>query len=250
MWRWAASVLVALSLTSGGGHLRAARAAEQVDLLLVLAADVSRSIDDQKFELERRGYAAALSDPRVLQAIAAGPHGSIAIAFVEWAGANSQKLLIDWTLVRSVEDTKVFTSRLLEQPRSFADRTAIGAGIDFARAQFARAPYTSDRRVIDVSGDGTNNSGRDVRSARDEAVSNEVTTINGLVIFSDAPIPYNPEHTNPPGGLDNYYRENVIGGTNAFVMAAENFDSFGRSIVAKLIREISATPSSDRNSHG
>ena len=140
MWRWAASVLVALSLIFGGGHVGAARAAEQVDLLLVLAADVSRSIDDQKFELERRGYAAALSDPRVLQAIAAGPHGSIAVAFVEWAGANSQKLLIDWTLVRSAEDTKVFTSRLLEQPRSFADRTAIGAGIDFARAQFAGPP--------------------------------------------------------------------------------------------------------------
>jgi hypothetical protein len=104
--------------------------------------------------------------------------------------------------------------------------------------------------VIDVSGDGTNNSGRDVRSARDEAVSNEVTTINGLVIFSDAPIPYNPEHTNPPGGLDNYYRENVIGGTNAFVMAAENFESFGRSIVAKLIREISAAPPPARHSHG
>ena len=249
MSRWAAFVLVALSLIFGG-HLRAARAAEEVDLLLVLAADVSRSIDDQKFELERRGYAAALSDPRVLQAIAAGPRGKIAVAFVEWAGANSQKLLIDWTLVKDAQDTKVFTSRLLEQPRSFADRTAIGAGIDFARAQFARAPYSSDRRVIDVSGDGTNTSGRDVRSARDEAVSNEVTTINGLVIFSDAPIPYNPEHTNPPGGLDNYYRENVIGGTNAFVMAAENFDSFGKSIVAKLIREISSAPPPDKNSHG
>ncbi|MBV9050908.1 MAG: DUF1194 domain-containing protein, partial [Hyphomicrobiales bacterium] len=92
--------------------------------------------------------------------------------------------------------------------------------------------------------------GRDVRSARDEAVSNEVTTINGLVIFSDAPIPYNPEHTNPPGGLDNYYRENVIGGTNAFVMVAENFDSFGRSIVAKLIREISAARPSKELSPG
>ena len=206
----------------------------------MLAADVSRSIDDQKFELERRGYAAALSDPRVLQAIAAGPNGRIAIAFVEWAGANSQKLLIDWTLVRDGDDTKLFVNRLLEAPRSFADRTAIGAGIDFARAQFGRSPYASDRRVIDVSGDGTNNSGRDVRAASDDAVGNEVTTINGLVILTDTPTPYNPEHTNPPGGLENYYRENVIGGTNAFVMVAENFESFGKSIVAKLIREISA----------
>jgi Protein of unknown function (DUF1194) len=248
MSRWAALVLVALSPVLGALAISPARAADQVDLLLVLAADVSRSIDDQKFELERRGYAAALSDPKVLQAISSGPHGRIAVAFVEWAGANSQKLLIDWTLIKDAEDTRVFTSRLLESPRSFADRTAIGAGIDFARAQFAGCPYASDRRVIDVSGDGTNNSGRDVRSARDEAVGNEVTTINGLVIFSDAPIPYNPEHTNPPGGLDNYYRENVIGGTNAFVMVAENFESFGKSIVAKLIREISAVPPAQ--SHG
>ena len=240
MSRWVAAILASLALTLGPTAVPPARAAEQVDLLLVLAADVSRSIDDQKFELERRGYAAVLSDPRVLQAIAAGPNGRIAIAFVEWAGANSQKLLIDWTLVRDGNDTKLFVNRLLEAPRSFADRTAIGAGIDFARAQFARSPYASDRRVIDVSGDGTNNSGRDVRAASDDAVGNEVTTINGLVILTDTPTPYNPEHTNPPGGLENYYRENVIGGTNAFVMVAENFESFGKSIVAKLIREISA----------
>ena len=140
MSRWVAAILASLALTLGPTAVPPARAAEQVDLLLVLAADVSRSIDDQKFELERRGYAAALSDPRVLQAIAAGPNGRIAIAFVEWAGANSQKLLIDWTLVRDGNDTKLFVNRLLEAPRSFADRTAIGAGIDFARAQFARSP--------------------------------------------------------------------------------------------------------------
>src|ERR1700730_18769737 len=99
MSRWAALVLVALSLAFGAFPVLPTRAADQVDLLLVLAADVSRSIDDQKFELERRGYASALSDPTVLQAIAARPNGRIAIAFVEWAGANSQKLVIDWTLV-------------------------------------------------------------------------------------------------------------------------------------------------------
>ncbi|MFI5011288.1 MAG: DUF1194 domain-containing protein [Hyphomicrobiales bacterium] len=250
MSRWIAATLVSLSLIVGSSAGSHARAAEQVDLLLVLAADVSRSIDDQKFELERRGYAAALSDPRVLQAIASGPNGRIAIAFVEWAGANSQRLLIDWTLVRDIDDTKLFASRLLESPRSFADRTAIGAGIDFARAQFARSPYASDRRVIDVSGDGTNNSGRDVRAARDDAVGDEVTTINGLVILSTTPIPYNPEHTNPPGGLENYYRENVIGGTNAFTMVAESFDTFGKSIIAKLIREISAMPTKEDASRG
>ena len=250
MLRWFAAVLAGLSLMLGLAAVSPGQAAEQVDLLLVLAADVSRSIDDQKFELERRGYAAALSDPKVLQAISSGPNGRIAIAFVEWAGANSQKLVIDWTLVKDGNDARSIAGRLLESPRSFADRTAIGAGIDFARAQFARSPYASDRRVIDVSGDGTNNSGRDVRAARDDAIGNEVTTINGLVILSLTPIPYNPEHTNPPGGLDNYYRDNVVGGTNAFVMVAEDFESFGKSIVAKLIREISALPVDEATSHG
>jgi hypothetical protein len=240
MSRWLAAVLVALPLLFATPPK--AFAADQVDVLLVLAADVSRSIDDQKFELERRGYAAALSDPQVLQAIASGPNGRIAIAFVEWAGASSQRLLIDWTLIRNGEDSKAFASRLLESPRSFADRTAIGSGIDFARAQFARAPFVSDRHVIDVSGDGTNNSGRDVVEARDDALAADVTTINGLAILSTTPIPYNPEHTNPPGGLENYYREHVVGGTNAFVMIAEGFESFGKSIVAKLVREISALP--------
>jgi hypothetical protein len=238
MSRWVAATLISLSLMLGSSAGSNARAAEQVDLLLVLAADVSRSIDDQKFELERRGYAAALSDPKVLQAIASGPNGRIAVAFVEWAGSNSQKLVIDWTLVRDANDTRLFANRLLESPRSFADRTAIGAGIDFARAQFATSPYVSDRRVIDVSGDGTNNSGRDVRTARDDAIGNEVTTINGLVILSSTPIPYNPEHTNPPGGLDNYYRNNVTGGPGAFVMVAKDFNSFGEAIINKMIAEV------------
>ena len=104
-------------------------------------------------------------------------------------------------------------------------------------AQFERAPYEGARRTIDVSGDGTNNAGRDVTVARDEAVAKGVT-INGLVILSESPTPWNPEHTNPPGGLANYYRNNVMGGPGAFVMVAENFKSFGQAIINKLIAEI------------
>jgi hypothetical protein len=91
-----------------------------------------------------------------------------------------------------------------------------------------------------VSGDGTNNSGRDVKEARDEAVNGGVT-INGLVILSDHPLPWNPEHTNPPGGLAKYYRDNVVGGPGAFVMEAKNFDSFGQAIIAKMIAEVAQT---------
>jgi hypothetical protein len=117
------------------------------------------------------------------------------------------------------------------------DRTSISGGIEFAAAQLERAPFEGGRRTIDVSGDGTNNAGRDVRQVRDEVTAKGIV-INGLVILSERPIPWNPEHTNPPGGLEKYYRDNVIGGPGAFVMVAEGFHSFGRAIVRKMIAEI------------
>jgi len=219
----------------------AARAAEQVDLLLVLASDVSRSVDTRKFQLQREGYAAALSNPRVVEAIRSGPHGRIAICFLEWSGATSQKLVIDWTIVSDAASARKIGDQMLELPRSFADRTSISAGLEFAMSQLEHAPFEAPRRTIDVSGDGTNNSGRDIASVRDE-VLNKGVTINGLVILSDSPLPWNPEHTNPPGGLDGYYRNNVIGGAGAFVMVAENHNSFGQAIVKKMIAEIAFNP--------
>ncbi|MCX7312394.1 MAG: DUF1194 domain-containing protein [Alphaproteobacteria bacterium] len=214
-----------------------ARAAEQVDLLLVFSADVSRSIDQPKFQLQREGYAAAVSDKRVLEAITAGRNKRIAVAFVEWSGVSSQKLLIDWTLIDGADSARKFGDQLIELPRSFAERTSISGGIDFAMDVLKRSPYEAPRRTIDVSGDGTNNSGRDVGLSRDEAVASGVT-INGLVILSDRPMAWNPEHTNPPGGLAHYYRANVVGGPGAFVIVAEDFNSFGQAIVKKLIAEI------------
>jgi hypothetical protein len=214
-----------------------ARSGEPVDLLLVLAADVSRSVDQPKFQLQREGYAAAISNPRVLEAISSGANRRIAICFIEWSGVGAQKVVIDWMLIGDADAARHFGDQILEAPRSFADRTSISGGIDFAFAQLERSPYDSPRRTIDVSGDGTNNSGRDVTSARDDALAKGVT-INGLVILSERPIPWNPEHTNPPGGLANYYRDNVVGGPGAFVMVAENFNSFGQALISKLIAEI------------
>jgi len=219
----------------------AGRAAEQVDLLLVLASDVSRSVDTRKFQLQREGYAAALSNPRVIDAIRSGPHGRIAICFVEWSGATSQKLVIDWAIVSDAASARKIGDQMLELPRSFADRTSISAGIEFAMSQLEQAPYQAVRRTIDVAGDGTNNSGRDIATVRDEALAKGVT-INGLVILSETPLPWNPEHTNPPGGLDEYYRRNVTGGPGAFVMVAENHNSFGQAIVKKMIAEIAWVP--------
>ncbi|HEX5212151.1 MAG TPA: DUF1194 domain-containing protein [Pseudolabrys sp.] len=220
----------------------AARAAEKVDLLLVLAADVSRSVDATKFQLQRDGYAAAVADPRVIDAIRAGRNGKIAVTFVEWSGFGNQKVVIDWMAIDGPKAAQDFGTRLLESSRSFADRTSISGGIDFSVAQFPRAPFASDRRTIDVSGDGTNNAGRDVGQARDEALALGIT-INGLVILSETPLPWNPEHTNPPGGLANYYRNNVAGGPGSFVLEAKNFNSFGQAIIKKLVAEIAdATP--------
>jgi hypothetical protein len=214
-------------------------AAEQVDLLLVLASDVSRSVDAAKFKLQRDGYVAAISNPRVIEAIKSGPHGRIAICFIEWSGVGAQKVVIDWMMIDGAKAAQDFAGQLDEAQRSFADRTSISGGIDFAMTQLEHAPFQATRRTIDVSGDGTNNSGRDVTAARDESLAQGVT-INGLVILSEQPLSWNADHTNPPGGLDAYYRNNVTGGPNSFVMVAENFNTFGQAILNKLVAEVAA----------
>ena len=228
---------IVLALAIAALQAASARAAEPVDLLLVLAADVSRSIDSQKFQLQREGYAAALSNPRVLEAIRSGRQGRIGrvvsgvVGF--WEPESCDRLDDD----RRPGGAQAFGDRLLELPRSYADRTSISGGIDAAVAQLARAPFEAGRRAIDVSGDGTNNAGRDITQARDEAVALGIS-INGLVILSETPLPWNPEHTNPPGGLTKYYRDNVIGGPGSFVLEAKDFNSFGEAIVKKMIAEI------------
>lgn len=237
--RTALAPVFAVLLAIFSAFLTPAFAAEDVDLLLVLAADVSRSVDHSKFQLQREGYAAAISNPRVLDAIASGPNRRIAICFVEWSGFGNQKLVVDWTIVSDANSARAFGDQLAEAPRSFADRTSISGGIEFAMAQFERAPYAAKRRTIDVSGDGTNNSGRDVGMVRNEAVAQGVT-INGLVILSERPLPWNPEHTNPPGGLPKYFETNVIGGPGAFVIVAEDFKSFGQALISKMIAEIAS----------
>jgi hypothetical protein len=217
-----------------------ARAADEVDLLLVLSSDVSRSIDAPNFKLQRDGYAAAIVNPRVIQATRSGALGKIAISFVEWSGVGQQEIVVDWTIIRDEATAKDFAAQIIKAPRVFRDRTSISGCIDFAMAQLARAPFHANRHTIDVSGDGTQNAGRAVTDARDEALAKGVT-INGLVILSERR-PLNDFHTNPSGGLDAYYRNNVIGGPGAFVMVADNFSSFGQTILNKLSAEITSKP--------
>jgi hypothetical protein len=215
--------------------------ATEVDLLLVLAADVSRSVDEQKFNLQRDGYAAAITNPRVIRAIRSGRLGRIAVCYIEWSGSISQNLVIDWTVIGDAASARRFAGRLAEAPRSFADLTSISAGIDFAMAQIERAPLAAKRRVIDISGDGDdNNIGREVTDARDEAITKGVT-INGIVVLgetlrSEDGCPY------PIPELERYFRDNVIGGPEAFVMVAQDFSAFGNVILNKLIAEIAGLP--------
>lgn len=239
--RLAAMFFALLMLVGPAVLARPALADDRVDLLIVLAADISRSVDERKFRLQREGYAAAIVDPRVVRAMVGGPMGRIALCFVEWAGDTDQQLVMDWTHIGNAEEAEAVARRIKDAPRAFMGRTSISAAIDFGMAQLRRSPYQSDRRVIDVSGDGTNNSGRPVTEARDAAVAQGLT-INGLVILSEIPLATNPMHTHPPGGLTSYYEKNVAGGPGAFVVEAENFEAFGQSLISKLIKEIAETP--------
>lgn len=236
--------LCAIGLTLAISALPAskpARAETEVDLLLVLAADISRSVDAIKFKLQREGYAAALTHQRVLAAIKSMPSSRIAICYVEWSGASAQAVIVDWSSVGTEAEAKGFAEKILAAPRLFMERTAIGTAIDYSMQQFARSPFRAPRRVIDVSGDGTSNVGRAVTDARDDAVAQGVT-INGLAILSEVPLAFNPLHTHPPGGLLKYYQDNVIGGPGAFALAAENHEAFPRLILAKLVKEIALLP--------
>ena len=234
-----AAVLLGLLAVCGGAH------AQNTDLLLVLAADVSRSIDEGEFELQRKGYAAALSDPRVLAAVRGGTNGAIAVCFVEWSGAGEQLVVADWTVIRDGEDAGGLSAAILSAPRSFIGRTSISGAIDFAMERFAAAKPRSNRRIIDISGDGTNNSGRLSTEARDQALAGGVT-INGLAIINDKPNPGYAFHTQPPGGLPEWYRQNVIGGPGAFLRVVEDFRSFADAMTNKLVSEIVALVPQER----
>jgi hypothetical protein len=206
---------------------------EPVDVLLVLAVDVSRSIDEDEARLQREGYRNGISDPRVVEVVRRGMIGAVGLAYVEWAGFEYQRLVLPWTRIANQHDADAWSSALAEAPRNSLSWTSISGGIDFARRTLDEAPYEATRRVIDVSGDGVNNSGRPAESARDEAVA-EGIVINGLPIVNDRPT----FGRMPSIALDQYFQQNVIGGDGAFMIVAEDFEAFGTAVRRKLIREI------------
>ncbi len=235
-----ALAVIGLALASLGLGAPAC-AADAVDLALVLVVDVSRSIDDGEFRLQRQGYAAAFTDPRVLQAIRSGAIGSIAVSFVEFAASTQVKTVIDWTVLSDDETAGAFADQLQTLPRSFAGFTSISGGIDAGVKLLKALPMQTERQAIDVSGDGTNNSGRDVAVARDEAVAAGIV-INGLAIVNEHPMNYTFAHVQPPEGLQEYYRRNVIGGPGSFVLMVRDFKSFAEAMTRKLVSEIATGP--------
>lgn len=228
------SLALAALLLAGPSH-----AAEVVDVALVLLSDVSRSVDDSEFRLEKRGYAAALQDKRVLDAIAGGPNGAVAIAYAEFAGSDEVTTVLDWHVVRTPAEARALADDLEKAPRSAWGRTSISAGIDHAVSLISEAAIEATRHVIDVAGDGTNNAGRDVQAARDDALSKGVV-INGLAIINDNPVNLAYAHVQPPGGLAAWYQANVTGGSGSFVLEVHSFEAFRDAMVRKLLSEIAA----------
>jgi len=198
------------------------------DIVLALMVDASGSVNQKRFELQRRGYADAFRNNQVINAIRGGSTGSIAVIMVQWTGPSMQALAVPWTLIKDEASASAFADAIEAAPRQlFGGGTSVSGAIDHAMLLLQAAPYRGLKRVIDISGDGSNNRGRDVREARDEAVRAGVI-INGLPIVS---LEYD---------LDKYYLNNVIGGPGAFIVPADSYDNFGQAIVRKLVLEIAS----------
>jgi hypothetical protein len=199
-----------------------------VDMQLVLAVDASGSVSQERFELQRQGYAAAFRHPQVLRAIRSGHTQSIAVIMMQWTGPTMQAIAVPWTLVRDQASAAALADAIEKAPRQlFGGGTSISGAIDFGVALMPTGPYRGQKRVIDVSGDGSNNRGRPVTLARDDAVRTGVT-VNGLPILALEP------------DLDRYYFENVIGGPGAIMVPAVDYGAFAQAILKKLVLEIAA----------
>ncbi|HTZ79595.1 MAG TPA: DUF1194 domain-containing protein [Stellaceae bacterium] len=221
--------LCVLAAVCFAGRARA-QETRAVDLQLVLAVDASGSVDASRFELQKRGYADAFADPQVISAIRGGSLQAIAVTMLQWTGPELQNVVVDWTLINDEASAKRFSQAIAAAPRSlFGGGTSISGAIDVGARLFEHSGFRSARRVIDVSGDGANNRGRPAADARDAAVRSGIV-INGLPILALEP------------DLDTYYRNNVIGGPGAFVIAVKNYDNFATAILQKLVQEISSAP--------
>ena len=239
--KWAAAIaavliVIAASLALRGKSFAAAAPANpsEVDVDLVLAIDASGSVEDDRFELQKRGFARAFRDPKVLQAIHAGDRQSIAVMMFQWTGPPLQENVVPWLVISDAISADRVASIIEATPRRLmGGGTSISGAIDYAVRQIHTTPYPARMQVIDISGDGSNNLGRPVEQARNEAVR-EGIRINGLPILAVEP------------DLEQYFRQNVIGGPGAFVIPAKDYSQFAEAILRKLITEISQSPRSTK----
>jgi hypothetical protein len=224
------------------GFLRTAET-DEVDLLLILAVDVSGSINRDEAWLQREGHCRGLVDPKVLAAVQSGVHGAIGVAFVEWAEAGYQRLVIPWTRISSAPDAAAWSLALANAQQISGEGTSISGSIEFSRHVMAEAPWKAARRVIDISGDGKNSDGAPVQEARDRAVAAGIT-INGLAVENDGR--GNIDLFDGSGSslvgtvaeIGAYYLAEVIGGPGAFVIGVDGFPAFGEAVRRKLVREV------------
>lgn len=216
----AVAVLLAISVATSG------QTRVEVDLALVLAIDCSYSVNDEEFRQQTVGLAEAFRHPDVVNAIASGPKGRIAVVVVQWSGADSQQIAVPWTIVDGPAAARELASLIEGSGRQTAEgATSISAAINVGTVLLLRKPFDARRMVIDISGDGDNNNGGPPDPARDRALAAGIA-INGLVILND--LFY----------LDRYYENHVVGGSGSFVIVANDYGDYGRAILLKLIREI------------
>jgi hypothetical protein len=217
---------------AAGGHGRATRAdavspmpRAEVDIALVLAVDGSGSISEERLALQLQGYMDALRHPGFIEAVHGGRQGRIALTFIEWTDVRRQDQIVRWTVIEDAASAHAFAQTIHDALRPLPGWTSISGAIDFSVNLLLSSGFMTQRRVIDISGDGSNNDGRPVTEARDAAVAAGIT-INGLPIVEVEP------------GLEAYYRDNVIGGPDAFVVVAKDSGSFGEAVLRKLLVEV------------
>jgi Protein of unknown function (DUF1194) len=243
--RWCVSIgavlLAGLLASDVAGHaapvpIRQAAEKDQaaaVDVELILAVDVSYSMDMDELAIQREGYAQAIMSKEFLQALKAGPTGKVAITYFEWAASSDQKIIIPWRVIDGPETADAVANEIMKTPIRRASRTSISGAIYFAMPLFDENPYHGLRRVIDISGDGPNNNGAPVEGARDTALAKGIV-INGLPIMVKEP----SYSTMDIDNLDWYYEDCVIGGPGSFVVSIKDRDKFKEAIRTKLLLEV------------
>lgn len=236
-WRLCTAFAFAAALLTAGPAVAQER--EGVDVELVLAVDISASMTRDELELQRDGYAAALTDPAMVRAITSGVYGKVAITYFEWAGVTYQKTIVPWTLVAGQADAERVAKEISALPAWQPRRTSISGALEFGAALLAQSPFKGIKRVIDVSGDGANNEGPPLAQTRDVVVGRGII-INGLPVMSgNAPRPYDVPD------LDRYFVECVMGGPGAFVIPVNGWEQFPEAIRRKLLLELVNRPSGD-----